>query len=533
MTLDIFANPGSVPVDSFCRQPEVLLVFHLMATGLLVLGNQLFDPQLLSSLEIDCVFMREDYELCTYFKFHQLKVYFFLAAMRHYADELRKHGLRVTYQEIDGTTTSAEEKYEDHLLRWLKKQKINKLVFYEVEDKFFEKRLLKALSKMEIATEILPSPMFLTTHTQFKEYLKKSRRPFMKTFYEGQRRRLNILMQSDGQPVGGSWSFDELNRKPLPKNLQPPEPQLATTKPKSQSSNRDLELLSLCRQLFPDHPGTSSSIWFPVDRLGAQAWLADFLAHRLDDFGPYEDALTDKSDFVYHSALSVFLNCGLLTPAEVVKAVVAAGKKRKIPIESLEGFIRQMIGWREFIRGIYANFSDEQEQRNFWGHQRKLKECWYNATTGVEPLDQVIRKAQKLGYAHHIERLMVVGNLMLLLEVHPQEAHRWFMEMFIDSSDWVMGPNVYGMGIFSDGGVFATKPYICGSNYYRKMGGYKAAPWCDAVDGLYWGFIEKNKGFFKKNPRLSMMVSTVAKMDAEKKARIYSAAELLKARLTE
>lgn len=201
-------------------------------------------------------------------------------------------------------------------------------------------------------------------------------------------------------------------------------------------------------------------------------------------------------------------------------------------MNSLEGFIRQVIGWREFIRGIYQTYSEKQDATNFWGHQRKLKDCWYQGNTGIEPLDDVIHKTQKYAYAHHIERLMVVGSLMLLLQVHPHEAHHWFMEMFIDSSDWVMGPNVYGMALFSDGGIFATKPYFCGSNYYRKMGPYKGGDWQDGIDGLYWGFIDRNRPFFLKNPRMSMMVKTFDKMDPAKKKKILAAAEVLREQTT-
>jgi deoxyribodipyrimidine photolyase-related protein len=506
-----------------------------MATGLLVLGNQLFDPKLLkhpSASRIDQVFMREDIELCTYFKFHQLKIFFFLAAMRTYASELRESGFSVTYQEL----SKSNKKYEEHLIEWLKKHSIRKLFFYEIEDKFFNQRILEALkqasTQIEVEIEILPSPMFLTSRERFKSYLAKNKRPFMRTFYESQRQQLGILMEAGGQPTGGRWSFDEENRKHLPKTIQPPEPDWKTLSKPLRDSPLAQRVSQTCKTFFADHPGDPSELWFPVDRKSAHLWLKDFIHHRLKEFGPYEDALTDRSDFVFHSALTPFLNTGLLTPQEVITAILSEAKRQKIELASVEGFVRQVIGWREFIRGIYQNFSEVQETRNFWNHNRKLSSSWYEANTGIEPLDDVLKKVNRLGYAHHIERLMVVGNLMLLLEIHPQEAHRWFMEMFIDSSDWVMGPNVYGMGIFSDGGVFATKPYICGSNYYRKMGGYKAGPWCDTVDGLYWSFVEKHTAFFQKNPRLSMMASTVKKMDPEKKKRIYQAADELRKRLT-
>lgn len=472
--------------------------------------------------------MREDFELCTYFKFHKLKIHFFLSAMRTYAAELKHSGATVTYQELEPGPLP----YEAHLKLWLKKKSITKLLCYEIEDKFFETRIADAVKDAGAEIEILPSPMFLTTRAEFKIYLSKNKRPFMHKFYEMQRKRLKILVDENGQPDGGQWSFDEMNRKPVPKSLQLPE----TIMPKRSGSATGAALkknvTAICVKHFADHPGQLSNIWLPTDRAGAHAWLVEFVANRLNNFGPYEDALTERSDIVFHSALTPFLNSGLLTPEDVVNTVLKEARKRKIEMSSIEGFVRQVIGWREFVRGIYQNYSEIQDTKNFWGHHRKLNDHWYHATTGVPPLDFVIDKADRLGYAHHIERLMVVGNLMLLLEVDPQEAHRWFMEMFVDSSDWVMGPNVYGMGIFSDGGIFATKPYICGSNYYRKMGGYAKGEWCDAVDGLYWGFVEKNEKFFLKNPRLSMTVRAVQKMDAGRKRTIYAAADELRQKLT-
>jgi deoxyribodipyrimidine photolyase-related protein len=187
--------------------------------------------------------------------------------------------------------------------------------------------------------------------------------------------------------------------------------------------------------------------------------------------------------------------------------------------------VRQVIGWREFVRGIYQNFSQRQEAGNFWGHERSLTAHWYQGTTGIPPLDDAIKTALELGWAHHIPRLMVLGNLMTLCEIKPVQAHRWFMEMFVDSANWVMGPNVYGMALFSDGGIFATKPYICGSNYLLKMSDYKKGEWCDTVDGLYWRFIEKHLDFFTTNPRLAVMARALERIQPERRQRISAAAE--------
>ncbi len=200
-------------------------------------------------------------------------------------------------------------------------------------------------------------------------------------------------------------------------------------------------------------------------------------------------------------------------------------KKNNIKLNSLEGYLRQIIGWREFMRGIYQKYSDDMENKNFFNQNRKMKDSWYCGTTGLPPLDHAIKNALKNGWSHHIERLMILSNIMNLCELKPKIVYKWFMEMFVDSSDWVMVPNVYGMGLFSDGGIFATKPYICGSSYFKKMMDFKKGDWCNTMDGLYWRFINRNRAFFIKNPRLSMMVRIFDKMKSERKKLILSAAE--------
>ena len=495
-------------------------------TVLLVLGNQLFEPKLikanLGKSPLPSVYLREDSELCTYFTFHKHKIIFFLAAMRTYAEELRKAGFVVHYE----TLKPSSEPYERHFLKFLDREKASHVITFEIEDKFFESRIQSAVSAKGLSLQTWQSPMFLSSREDFKSYLGKSKKPFMKNFYERQRKQLAVLVNPDLTPVGGKWSFDTENRKALPTKVKPPPLPLV----KESDSIREVQ--ALCDSFFSKHPGESQNFWLPVDRQAARKWLVSFIEERLTEFGPYEDAIASHSDFVFHSVLTPFLNTGLLTPKEVVDTTLSLAPQHKVPLQSLEGFLRQVIGWREFIRGIYQNFSQRQSSMNFWKHQRKLTSHWYEANTGVPPLDQTIKKVLHYGYAHHIERLMVVGSLMVLLEVDPQEAYRWFMEMFIDSSDWVMGPNVFGMALFSDGGIFATKPYLCGSNYYCKMGGFKKDSWCDAVDGLYWRFIEKHSDFFLKNPRLSMMARTVQKMDPKRKLHIFHAAEALQSRLT-
>ena len=493
--------------------------------ALLLLGNQLFPHHHLPPLASLPVFMAEDHGLCTHYCYHKHKLILFLAAMRSYADALSAAGAQVTYHRLTAETVALS--YEQKLEAFLATHSIATLTTFEVEDKFFESRLSTLCSSLDVELNILPSPMFLVSREEFSQYLASSKKPFMKTFYEQLRKSRNILMADDGAPLGGKFSFDAENRKKLPKKLEPPSTQVLS------HPDHVADVADLVDSLFADHPGDSALFWLPTTREQSLTWLNQFLEQRFQHFGAYEDAITSRSDIVYHSVLSPILNLGLVTPMEVIEDATVFAEKHDIPLNSLEGFVRQIIGWREFIRGIYQHYSERQDTENFFGHHRKLRSCWYEASTGIPPLDDAIQKAVRLGYNHHIERLMIIGNIMLMCAVNPREVHRWFMEMYVDSSDWVMGPNVYGMGQFSDGGIFATKPYICGSNYLLKMSDYKKGPWCEAIDGLYWQFIDAHRQFFKKNYRMSAIIGNLDRMSAEKKTRIYSAADEFRERVTE
>ena len=309
-----------------------------------------------------------------------------------------------------------------------------------------------------------------------------------------------------------------MNRLKVPKGYEIPSLPLIKEHADHQKISEFIE------KNFSDHPGLIH-IFTPYTNEQAEEWLEIFFAKRFNDFGPYEDAILEDEHFLLHSILSSSLNMGLITPKRVIEMALNYAETHKIPLNSLEGFVRQIIGWREFIRGVYQNYSEKMIQRNYWNHQRKMKDCWYDGTTGIPPLDDAIKGAYNHGYTHHINRLMILSNIMNMAGLHPDEIYKWFMEMFIDSSDWVMVPNVYGMGTFADGGTFATKPYICGSSYILRMSNFKKDIWCDAVDGLYWKFIECNREFFSSNPRLGLMVRSLDKIDLDRKAKIYNAAE--------
>ena len=482
---------------------------------LLVLGDQLY-PQHedLTPHQNSVFFMAEDYGLCTHFRYHKHKLVLFLSAMRSHADDI-KEKYPLEYYELN--TQNKRWSYEEKLSKTLEKYTgITTLVRYEIEDVFFEKRIHDFCEKNNLKQEIIPSQGFITSRENFKKYLDNTKKPFMHSFYQQQRKELGILMTDDGKPLNGEWSFDKENRKKLPKDVTIPD------QPQSEINEHDQQVIELVNQLFEEHPGNTNTFHFSTTRRSALHRLNTFLKERFEDFGPYEDAIHTDEVFAFHSVLSPYINMGLITPNEVIDAAVSYFHEHDTHFPSVEGFVRQIIGWREFMRGIYHNFD---VQKNFFNHTRTMKKCWYTGETGITPLDDAIIKADTYAYTHHIERLMVLGNIMLMAEIHPDNVYAWFMEMYADSADWVMAPNVYAMSQFAEEGIFATKPYISGSNYIKKMSNYSNGDWCDIVDGLYWRFIQKNRETFKNNHRMGMMIATLERMNVEKKERIFSAAE--------
>lgn len=484
-----------------------------MKDAQLILGNQLFPVSYYSRSRL--VFMCEDVNLCNRFKYHKHKIIFFLASMRTYWSELQKSGFDGTYEKI-GKGSNFEKK----LAAFVNENGIGKIFVYEIEDKFFERFINAFCTSHDIELYIEESPMFLHSRSEFKDYLKTSKKPFMKTFYEAWRRKSGVLME-EGLPLGGKYSFDADNRKKIPKKHVLKESPPHVEENKAEKNVTVKEVARVVNELFSEHPGNSSDFWLATSREEALQVMERFFKERFSEFGVYEDAIDERNPFLYHSVLSPYINIGFLLPSEVLEKALNA----PAPLNSKEGYIRQVAGWREFIRGIYQNYSEIQESENFFAHDRKLANTWYLGSTGLDPLDHAISKALKFAYNHHIERLMIISNVMLLCEVDPKQVYKWFMEMYADSSDWVMAPNVYGMGQFSDGGIFATKPYICGSNYIIKMSHYKKGDWSDVLDGLYWRFIHKNRGFFSSNYRLKMMVSLLDKMPSERKKLLFEKAE--------
>lgn len=499
----------------------------------LVLGNQLFPLEVLRKTvsKRTPIFMAESYDLCTHFCYHKKKILFFLSAMRVYRDELKAAGYTVHYFEMD---PKDRRNHIELLSEVLHQLQIQELGFYEIEDRFYEDALKRQLQRMAVSFSEFQSPMFMVSREDFKGYLASVKQPFMRTFYERQRKRTGVLMDR-GRPLGGKMSFDAENRKKIPKGTALPDFESTALSASDAVTQSHMERVKeLIDKEFATHPGETDGFWLPIDRKRALEDLAEFIRSRLGKFGEFQDAIESQDSFLWHSRISTAINGGLLLPGEIVAAVESAFKKNpNLPLNSVEGFIRQVMGWREFIRGIYQNFGGQQEASNFFEAKRPLGQNFYRAQTGIPPVDDCVNKAVKWGYLNHIERLMVIGSFLCLAETEPRDVYKWFMEYFVDGSDWVMVPNVYGMALFSDGGVFATKPYICGSNYWLKMSNYSRGDWCLEVDGMYWEFIENHKDFFAKNPRMGVMLNSLEKMDSEKKSQLFRASAALKERVSQ
>ncbi|PPR15391.1 MAG: (6-4) photolyase [Alphaproteobacteria bacterium MarineAlpha9_Bin3] len=483
---------------------------------LIILGNQLFPLKYIKNTGCTDVFMSEDYGLCREQKHHKLKILMFFLAMREYRNNLKNNGFKVHYHSIEDR--DFKDSFEKKLSLVIKNNSIKHIHQFELVDSFLKDKIKNVENVKSLSWTNHKNPMFILSKNDFKEYGNNKSNFLQAHFYKYIRKRMNILLESDGKPSGGKWSFDDENRKKITKDVIVPK------KPNIKNTNNLTKVKEDILKYFSDHPGNMDNIWFPTNRKDTLKWFEKFLQYKFNNFGHYEDAIIDENNFLFHSNLSPMMNMGLITPDEIISIAYKTYKKNNIPLNSFEGFIRQIIGWREFIKGINDTKGKEQLKSNFWNHNRKLTLDWYQGTTGIKPLDDTIKDCINYGYTHHIPRLMILSNIMTLSRINPNEIYKWFMEMFIDSSEWVMIPNVYGMGTFSDGGIFSTKPYLCGSNYILKMSNYKKGNWCEILDGLYWKFINDNLNYFKSNPRLSIMNNALGKIKPERRELIFSKA---------
>lgn len=474
----------------------------------LVLPNQLFEQHLRADAGTRFVLVEHDL-LVRQLPFHSHKLVLHRASELAFAERLRGRGFEVELLESQAGATTAER-----LGRLLRRTRPDEVSVFEPVDDWVEQDLRRVVAGAGLELDELPTPAFCTSTADVHAQLG-GRRPRMAKFYEWQRRRLDLLVDGD-RPVGGRWSFDEDNRRRLPKQVELPELPAPTRDEQVDAA------IAWVQDEFPDAPGDPTTFAWPTTRRQAQAWLRRFVRERLAQFGPYEDAVTTRGPWLFHSAVSPVLNLGLLEPLEVVGAAVehadeVAGTPDEVPLASLEGFVRQVVGWREYMRGVYVVHGRRMRSRNLLGLDRRLGEGWWDGTTGLDPVDLVVGRVLERGWCHHIERLMVVGNAMLLLRVDPDEVYRWFSALFVDAYDWVMVPNVYAMSQFAAGELVTTKPYVSGSNYLRKMSDVPPGDWCDDWDALFWTFVRDHLDGFRSNPRSSMMARSYEGFDATRK----------------
>jgi deoxyribodipyrimidine photolyase-related protein len=483
----------------------------------LIFPHQLFDPHPGLAVRRPVV-LAEEPRFFTAFAYHRRTLTFRRAALRLYRRRLEAKGHQVHYLECPSTPD----------LAWLERQLlrlgVTGLVTLDPADTLLLARLRQLCARRGLRLTLLDSPGFLLTVAEVQDYGARTRRLSQTSFYVEQRRRRGILL-AEGKPLGGRWTYDTLNRRPLPRGLAiPPLPELPPHP--EWTAARDWVAAR-----FADHPGDSNGPRLPLTHEEAHAWLLDFLHRRLARFGDYQDAISHQEPVLFHSLLSPLLNVGLLTPAQVLDATLAFAGEHPVPLNSLEGFVRQVLGWREYVRAAYLLIGEEQRQANFFGHERPLPPAFYTADTGLPPLDTVLRRVLALAWCHHIERLMVLGNVLFLLGVAPAEVYRWFMELFIDAYDWVMVPNVFGMSQFADGGRMMTKPYFAGSRYLLRMSDFPPGSWCEALDGLFWEFVAAHRDYLARHPRLAPVARALDRLAPVRRETLGRAARAWRHRL--
>jgi len=465
------------------------------------------------------VYLIEEWHFFNQYQFHKEKLVLHRASMKFYEQFLKNQGLLVHYIE----SIEAQNKIE-LVLEKLHSNNIKQIHIVDPIDSRLLKKIKSSSKKYGIELTIYNCPNFLNSLNDVDSYFSKKKTYFQTDFYTSQRKSRNILLEKDGKPLGGKWTYDADNRSKFPKK------EIVPKLPAAASNKFVLEAEKYVQKNYTNNYGIiNEKHLFAINFIDTEKWLEEFLQDRFEKFGIYEDAIVVKETVLHHSVLSPMLNIGLISPQQIIDHAIAFSNKNNIPLNSLEGFIRQIMGWREFIRIVYEREGSKQRTTNYWKFTRKIPASFWNGTTGIAPIDSTIKKALETGYCHHIERLMVLGNFMLLCEFDPDEVYKWFMEMFIDAYDWVMVPNVYGMTQFADGGLMTTKPYISGSNYLMKMSDYEKGEWQPIWDGLFWRFMHEHRTFFLSNPRIGMLVHTFDKMSKDKQnAHLSNANNFLK-----
>lgn len=482
---------------------------HFVGTRRLVvvLGDQLnFDSAAFDGFDAasDAVWMAEVHEESTHVPSHRARTALFLSAMRHFRDALRRRGVRVDYTEL------APGSLAEHLAAAVRKLQPQRIVAVQPG----EYRVQAALASGCPRLEFLEDRHFYCTRREFNAWADNRKQLRLEHFYRYMRRKHGILMDGE-QPCGGAWNYDAENRSAFGRKGPGPLPPLVRFEPDPITR----EVLALVARTFPKNPGSVEEFDWPVTPQHARLALDDFITNRLACFGQYQDAMWTGEPWLYHSRLSAALNLHLLDPREAVKAAENAYRKGQVPLAAAEGFIRQILGWREYVRGIYWRLMPGYAEMNALNAHAPLPDFFWTGETDMNCLREVIRQTLRYGYAHHIQRLMVTGLYALLAGVEPRQIHEWYLAVYVDAVEWVELPNVIGLSQFADGGIMASKPYSATGNYIRRMSNYcdgcrydpaqstgaRACPFTT----LYWNFLERNEPRLRANPRMQMQLKNL------------------------
>lgn len=499
-----------------------------------IFGDQLSQDltSLVKADKGDVILMCEVQSEAVAVKHHKKKIAFLFSAMRHFANELTDEGYTVCYVKIDDPENT--QSFEGELERLVRRYRPEQVLMTEPSE-YRVRELLKTLpEKIDCPLDVLPDERFLCSPSEFRDWADGRKQLRMEYFYRGLRRKYNVLMDGD-KPVGGAWNYDKENRSPAKEGLQIPEPFMIAP----DAITRDI--MNLVQDRFSDHFGDIEPFHYAVTREGALEVLDDFIETRLVNFGTYQDAMLSGQPWMFHSHISLYLNCGLLSPLECIRKAEIAYHSGAAPLNSVEGFIRQILGWREYVKGIYDLMMPDYRAENHLGAKRALPEFYWSGKTQMNCMKQCITETRENAYAHHIQRLMVLGNFALIAGLHPDEVNEWYHIVYADAYEWVELPNVTGMVLFADGGVLASKPYAASGAYINRMSnycgscsykvtvknGHKACPF----NYLYWNFMIENQEKLSANPRMAMPYRTLSKMNETKRAAITSDASRFRSKI--
>jgi deoxyribodipyrimidine photolyase-related protein len=499
---------------------------------ILVLGDQLSDD--LSSLregdpDRDVVVMAEVRAETDYVEHHPKKIAFLFAAMRNHAAHLRESGWEVRYTKLDDPENT--QSIPGELLRAAEATGATEAVATEPG----EFRLISALEDGPLPVHMFPDDRFLCDHKTFEDWAEGRKELRMEWFYRDMRRKTGLLMEADGKPVGGKWNYDHDNRKPPKKGMSAPGP--LRVEPDAVTE----EVLALVRDTFGNRYGSLDDFWFCTKRTDAKRALSHFVRNGLPLYGDYQDAMVTGEPFLYHAILSVYINAGLLGWREVCDAAVEAWRDGDAPLNAVEGFVRQIIGWREYIRGVYFLEGPDYTSRNALAQTRDLPDFYWTGETKMHCMKECVSATMAEAYAHHIQRLMVTGNFALLAGIDPAQVHDWYLRVYADAYEWVEAPNVIGMSQFADGGVVGSKPYVSGGNYINRMSDYcghcaysvkeKTGEDACPFNLLYWHFLNRHRDRFESNPRMAQMYRTWDRMDETRRETVIADGDAILARM--